>query len=209
MSSYISPYAWNKNIKKNRDIVLLTKFCITKVIVFPVVIPGCESWTIKKAEHWRNDAFELWYWRRLLSQLDSEEIKPVNPKGKQPWIFIGRTDAEAKAPIKFGHLIWSADLLEKTLILGKTDGKRRTGWQRMRWLDGITGSTDMSLSSGTWWWTGRPGMLQFMGLQRVRHDWANEQQPEKKTRILLEAGRFQGSTADRLPDSLYYLISSF
>ena len=80
----------------------------------------------------------------LPSFLDSQEFKPVNPKGNQPWIFIRRTDAEAEA--LFGHLMWRADSLEMTLMLGKTEGKRKRGWQRMRWLDGITNSTDMSLS---------------------------------------------------------------
>ena len=85
---------------KSRDITLPTKVCIVKAMVFPVVMYGCESWSIKKAEHQRIDAFELQYWIRLLRvPLDSKEMKPVNPKGNQPWIFIGRTDAEAEAPI--------------------------------------------------------------------------------------------------------------
>ena len=88
-----------KSILKNRDITLPTKVHIIKAMVFLVDMYGCESWTIKKAEHWRIDAFELWCWRRLLkSSVDCKKIKPVNPKGNQPWIFIGRTDAEAEAP---------------------------------------------------------------------------------------------------------------
>ena len=88
------------NLLKSRDITLPTKVCIVKAMVFPVVMYGCDSWTIKKAEHWRIDTFELWCWRRLLeSPLESKDIKPVNPKGNQPWIFIGRIDAEAEAPI--------------------------------------------------------------------------------------------------------------
>ena len=87
------------------------------------------------------DAYELWCW----SPLDSKEIKSVNPKGNQPWIFIGRTDAEAETPI-FGHLIQITDSLEKTLMLRKIEGRRRRGWQRMRWLDGIINLMDMSLS---------------------------------------------------------------
>ena len=110
---------------------------------FPVLMYGCESWSIKKAECLRIDAFKLWCWRRLLSPLDCKEIKPVNPKGNQSWIFIGRTDAEA--PILW-YLMWRTDSLEKNLILGKTEGRRRRGRQRMRWLDGITDSMDMSLS---------------------------------------------------------------
>ena len=87
------------NILKSRDITLPTNVCLVKAMVFPVVKYGCESWTIKKAEHWRIDAFELWCCRRLKSPLDSKEIQPVNPKGNQSWIFIGRTDTEAETPI--------------------------------------------------------------------------------------------------------------
>ena len=131
---------------KSRDITLLTKVRLVKAMVFPLVMYRCESWTIKKAEHQRIDAFELWSWRKTLeSPLDSKEIKPANPKGNQSWIFIGRTDAETEAPI-FGDLMWRANSLEKTLMLGKTEGKRRRGHQRMRWLDSITDSMDVSLS---------------------------------------------------------------
>ena len=93
------------SLLKIRDITLPTKVCLVKAIAFPVVTYGCQSWTIKKAEHRKIDAFELWYWRRLSkSPLDCKEIKPLNPKGNQPWIFIGRTDAEAEAPI-----LWPPD----------------------------------------------------------------------------------------------------
>ena len=113
-------------------------------MVFLIVIYGCESWTIKKAECGRIDAFELWCWRRLLRV---SWIKQVNSKGNQPWIFIGRTDAEAEAPIQyFGHLMQRTDSLEKTLMPGKIKGRRRRRWQRMRWLDGITDLLDTSLS---------------------------------------------------------------
>ena len=110
----------------------------------------------------------------LESNLDSKEIKPINPKRNQPWIFFGRTNAEVNAPI-----LWPPDvkswLIGKDLILEKIEGRRRRGRQRMRWLDDITDSMDMRLaSSGSWWWTGRPGVLQSMGSQRVRHDWAIE-----------------------------------
>ena len=130
---------------ETRDITWPTKVCIVKTMVFSVVIYGYESWTIKKAEHWRVDVFELWCWRWFLNPLHCTEIKPINPKGNQPWIFIGMTDAEAEAPV-LGHLIWRTDSLRKTLILGKTEGRRRRGWQRMRWLDGITNSMVMRLS---------------------------------------------------------------
>ena len=110
----------------------------------------------------------------LESLLDCKEIKPVNVKGNQPWIFIGRTDAEAETPI-FGQLIWRTYSSEKTLLLGKIEGRRRRGWQRVRWLDGITDSmTWVWARSRSWWRTEKPGMQQSMGLQRVRHDWVTE-----------------------------------
>ena len=134
---------------------------------------GCESWTIKKAEWWRIDALKLAL-KTLESLLDCKEIKPVNPRGNQSWIFTGRTDAAAQALI-LCHLLQRADSLEKTLMLGKIGGRRRRGWQRTRWLDGITDSMEMSwVNSRSWWWTGRPGVLQFMGSQRAGHDWATE-----------------------------------
>ena len=92
------------SILKSRDIILSTKVCLVKAMVFPVVMYGCESWTINKAEHQRIDAFELWCWRRLESPSDCKEIQPVHPKGNQSWIFIGRTDAEAETPI-----LWPPD----------------------------------------------------------------------------------------------------
>ena len=152
-------------ILKSRDITLPTKVCLIKTMAFPVVMYGCESWTIKKAERWRTDAFELWCWRRLLSSLDSKEIKPVIPKEKQPWVFIGRTDAKLKLQY-FGHLMQRTASLEKILLLGKIEGRRSRGRQRMRWLDGISKLMDISwASSRSWWWTGKPGLLQSMGLQ--------------------------------------------
>ena len=101
---------------------MLTKVCLVKAIVFPLVMYGCDSWTIKKAEHQRIDAFELWYWRRLESPLDSKEIQLVHPKGNQSWIFIGKTDAEAESPI-----LWPPDA--KNWLIGKDpdDGK---GWRQ-------------------------------------------------------------------------------
>ena len=127
------------SILKSRDITLPTKVRLVKAMVFPVVMCGCESWTVKKAEHRRNDAFELWCWRRLESPLDCKEIQPVHPKGDQSWVFIGKTDARAKLQC-FGHLMRRVDSLEKTLMLGGIGGRRRRGRPRMRWLDGITDS---------------------------------------------------------------------
>ena len=134
------------SILKSIDITLLTEGHLVKVMVFPVVMYGCESWTTKKVECWRIDAFELWCWRRLFeSPLDCKEIKPIIPKENQSLIFIVRTNTETEAPI-LGHLMQRADSLGKTLMLGKNEGRRRRGWQRMRWLDGITDLMDMSLS---------------------------------------------------------------
>ena len=204
------------SIFKNRGITLPTKVHLVKAMVFPVVMYECENWIIKKAECQRIDVFKLVQDKTLHGPLDSKEINPLNPKGNQPWIFIGRTDAEAEFPIfwppvfpvvmygceswmikkaehwrsdafelwcwrrllrvpwtvrrsnqsilkeispgysleglmlklklqYFGHLMWRADSSEKTLMLGKIEGRRRRGRQWMRWLDGITDSMDMGL----------------------------------------------------------------
>ena len=133
------------SIFKSRDITLPIKVHLVKAMVFPVVMYGCESWTVKKAEHQRIDVFELWCWRRLLSPLDCKEIQPVHSKGDQFWMFFGRNDAKAETPV-FGHLMQRVDSLEKTLMLGWIGGRRRRGRPRMIWLDGITDSMDMSLS---------------------------------------------------------------
>ena len=116
------------SVLKSKDITLPTKVQIVKAMFFPVVVYGCESCTIKKVEHWRIDAFELWCWRRLESPLDSE-IKLLNPKGNQLWTFFGRTDAES-----FSHLMLRANSPETTLVLGKIEGKRRERQRMMRWL---------------------------------------------------------------------------
>ena len=110
------------SILKSRETTLPTKFHIVKAMVFPVVVYRCDNWIIKKAEHQRIHVFELWRWRRLLSPLDSKEIKSVNTKENKPWIFIGRADAEIQY---FGHLRQRADSLEKTMMLGKIEGRRR------------------------------------------------------------------------------------
>ena len=133
------------SILKRKYITLPTKVWTVKSMVFTEVMCKCESWTTKKAEHWRIDAFELWCWRWLKSPLDCKEVRPVSPKKNQSWIFAGRTDAEAEAP-----LLWLSDaktwLTRKKKMLGKTEGTKRREQQRMRWLNSITGSIDMSLS---------------------------------------------------------------
>ena len=134
------------SLLKSRDITLSTKVHLVKAMVFPVVTYGCESWTIKKAEHQRIDAFELWCWQKPLeSPLGCKDIQPVYPNRNQPWIFIESTIAGAETPI-FWHLMQRTDSLEKTLMIGKIEGGRRREWQRMRWLDGIADLMDMSLS---------------------------------------------------------------
>ena len=133
------------SILKSRDITLPTKVRLVKAMVFPVVMYGCESWTIKKAERRRIDAFELWCWRRLLrvswtARRSSQSIlKEISPGCSLEGLML-------KLKLQyFGHLMWRADSFEKTLMLGKIEGRRRRGRQRMRWLDGITDSMDMGL----------------------------------------------------------------
>ena len=134
------------SILKSRDITLPTKICLVKTMVFPVVIYGCESWIIKKAECWRIDAVELWCWRRLLRvpwtarRATQSILKEISPEYSKEGLML-------KLKLQyFGHLMQRADSLEKTLMLGRTGGRRRRGRQRMRWLNGITNSMDMSLS---------------------------------------------------------------
>ena len=134
------------SIWKSRDIALPTKVRLVKPMVFPVVMYGCKSWTIKKAEHWRIDAFELWCWRRLLRvpwtarRSNQSILKEISPQCSLEGPML-------KLKLQyFGHLMQSADSFEKTLMLGKIEGWRKRGQQRMRWLDGITDSMDMSLS---------------------------------------------------------------
>ena len=151
------------SILKSRGITLPTKVCLVKAILFPVVMYGCESWTIKKTEHRRIDAFELWCWRRLLRvHWTARRSNQSILKEISPWCSLEGLMLKLKLQY-FGHLMWRADSYEKTLMLGKIEGRRRRGWERMRWLDGTTNSMDMGwVDSGHWWWTGRPGVLQFM-----------------------------------------------
>ena len=133
------------SILKSRNITLPTKVHIVNAMIFPVVMYGCESWTTKKAERRRIDAFELWCWRRLESPLDCKEVHPVHPKEISPEYSL--EGLMLKVILRyFGHLMRRTDSLEKILILGKMEGGRRRGQQRMRWLDGVTNSMDMSLS---------------------------------------------------------------
>ena len=135
------------SILKSRDVTLLTKVHLVKAMVFPVVMYGCESWTVKKAERWRMDAFELWCWRRLLRvpwtarKFNQSILKEISPGCSLEGLML-------KLKLQyFGQLMWRVDSLGKTLMLGGIGGRRRRGQQRMRWLDGITNSMDVSLSN--------------------------------------------------------------
>ena len=137
-------------------------------MVFPVVMYGCESWTIRKAECWRTDAFELWCWRRLLRvpwtarRSNQSTLKEISPKYSLEGLML-------KLKFQyFGHLMQRNDSLEKTLMLGKIEGGRR-GWGWDGWM-----ASYVWVNTRSWWWTGRPGVLQSIGSQRVRHDWVTE-----------------------------------
>ena len=161
------------SLLKSRDITLLTKIHLVKAMVFPVVIYGCESWTIKKTEHQRIDAFELWCWRRLLRipGLQGDQTSPSWRKSilnihwkDRCWSWNSNTLAT-----------WCAELTHWILMLGKINGRSEgddRGWGG--WMASLTQWTWVWASCGSWWWTGKPGMLQSMGLQRVERDWATE-----------------------------------
>ena len=143
-------------------------------MVFPVVMNVCQSWAIQKAEHWLIDAFELLCWRRPL------RVPRIAGRSNQSILKISLGISLEGMMLKlklqyFGHLMRRVDSLEKTLLLGGVGGRRRRGRQRMRcWMASPTRWTWVWVNSGSWWWTGRPGVLQFMGSQRVGHDWATE-----------------------------------
>ena len=185
------------SILKSRDITLPTKVHLVKAVVFPVVVYWCDSWTIKNAvwqnplqyckvislqlikinekknaEHWSTDASELWCWRRLsrvpwtARRINQYILKEISPEYSWERLML-------KLKLQyFGHLMWKPDSFEKTLLLGKMEGGRRDQ-QRMRWLDGIPTQWTWVWVNSRRGWTGRPGMLQFMRSQRVRHDWVD------------------------------------
>ena len=163
------------SVFKSRDITLPTKVHLVKAMVFPVVMYGYESRTVKKAEHQRIDVFDLWCWRRLLRvpwtarRSNKSILKEISPEHSLEGLML-------KLKLQyFGHLMWRVDSLEKPLMLGGIGGRRRRGRQRMRWwMASPTQWMWVWVNSGSWWWTVRPGMLWFMGSQRVGHDWATE-----------------------------------
>ena len=139
------------SIFKSKDTTLPTKVCIVQAMISPIVVYGYESWTIKKAEHQRIHAFKLWHWRRLwrvpwtARKSNQSILKEISPEYSLEGLTL-------KLKLQYsGHLMWRADSLEKTLMLGKIEGRRRRGWQRMRWLDDISYSMDIVKGKGTWY----------------------------------------------------------
>ena len=163
------------SILKSRDITLPTKVYLVKAMVFPVVMYGCESWTINKAECQRIDAFELWCWRRFLrvswtARWSNQSIpKEISPEYSLEGLML-------KLKLQyFGHLMQRTGSFEKTLMLGKIEGRGEGDYREWDgWMASLTGRTWVWVNSGSWWWTGRPSVLQSMGLQRVGRNWATE-----------------------------------
>ena len=160
------------SILKSRDVSLPAKVCLVIAVAFPVVMYGCESWTVKKAERWKIDAFELWCWRRLLRvpwtarRSNQSILKEISPGCSLEGLML-------KLKLQdFGHLIQRLDSLEKNLMLGGIGGRRRRGWQRMRWLDGITDLMGVSLSQ--LWELVMDREAQRAAIHGVGHDWATE-----------------------------------
>ena len=157
-----------ESILKIRDLTLLTKIHLVKAMFLPVVMYVCESWTIKKAEHWRMDASELWCWRVpwTARRPNQSILKEINSEYSLEGLML-------KLKLQyFGHLMGRTDWLQNTLMLGKIEGRNRRGWQRIRyWMASSTQWTWVWASSGSWWWTGKPGILQSW---RLRHNWVTE-----------------------------------
>ena len=170
------------SILKSTDITLPTKVHLVKAVVFPVVMYGCESWTIKKGEDWRIDAFELWCWRRLsrvpwtTSRSNQSILNEISPEHSLEGLML-------KLKLQyFAYLIWRTDSFAKTLMLEKIEGRRRRGWQRWdRWMASLTRWTCVWVGSKNWWWTGKPGVLQSVGLQLERLNW---------TELILDYGEY-------------------
>ena len=161
------------SILKSRDITLPTKVHLVKTMVFPVVMYGCESWTVMKAECWKLDAFELWCLRRCLrvpftARRSNQSILKISPGCSLEGLML-------KLKLQyFGHLMWRVNSSEKTLMLGKIEGSRsdNRGWDG--WMASPTRWAWVWVNYGSLWWTGRPGVLQSMGSQRVGHNWVTE-----------------------------------